>query len=101
MTDPTTNEPSSGPIAPRVQRPAVNRMVWYTDPQFAGGYRSAIVVGTVASVGPGEAAPPPTGDMNAHLYVIPPAGSAYHAHDVAYDADGAAGTWRWPTRDET
>jgi hypothetical protein len=84
--------------APRVMAPTLCRDVWYADKQVGGSVRAAKVVGTRDSIAHDEGVPLPESDMHVHLLVFPPAGSAYNAHDVAYDANGAPGTWRWPTR---
>lgn len=97
--NPPVDEGGATPIAPRVQRPTLCRDVWYTDRQVPGT-RAAKVVGTRDSVAPEEGVPLPLDEMHVHLLVFPPAGNAYNAHDVAYDADGAPGTWRWPVRIE-
>lgn len=113
-TEPTTTEPAGAGTgvpdtatgdgqtgagdAPRAQRPSLGRVVVYSDPQIPGSQRLAHVTGTRDSIVEYEGVPLPADDMHVHVKVMPPAGSIYDAHDVAYDANGAPGTWRWPTR---
>lgn len=83
---------------PRVQRPTLSRDVWYSDKQVPESVRAAKVTGTRTSIAENEGVPLPEDDMHVHLIVFPPQGTAYPVRDVPYDANGAGGTWRWPTR---
>jgi hypothetical protein len=89
---------TSAEVAPRAQRPTLNRMVIYSDRQIPDSQRSAVVVGTRESISHDEGVPLPTDDMHVHLLVFPPQGAAYNAIDVEYNANGGPNTWRWPSR---
>jgi hypothetical protein len=95
VTEHATSDPTG---APRIMRPTLCRDVWYADRQVGGSVRAAKVVGTRDSISHDEGVPLPTDELHVHLLVMPPQGAAYNALDVAYDANGAPGTWRWPTR---
>lgn len=81
--------------------PSVGRIVRYTSK--TGNYElAAVVTATRESLwAPGVErgdVPPISSDTHVHLRVFTPGAlEAYQEFDVPFDADGAPGTWRWPT----
>jgi len=105
-------------------KPTPGRIVWYTS-RTGNYYLPAMVVVTQDNLFAGgvEAGHIPglSGDMCVHLWVFSPGpaglraeatdfkaesphgrqenqGGGYNEYDVAYQAEGAPGTWRWPDR---
>lgn len=83
-------------VAPRVTRPTTGRIVLYTPTDDTVPYAAVV---TAQRDTTGAAGDPLDSDMHTHLLVLPPGRDAFPAGNVAYDANGAPGTWHWPTGD--